>query len=88
MLPVPKLPHAAPALPGPDDVTWERPIFYARITLPGHDLHVINLHLKSRIPTTIPGQKIDNYTWRTVPGWAEGFFLLRELRVAEQRSAG
>lgn len=77
-----------PPEPGPDDVTWERPILYARITLPDHtDLHVINLHLKSRIPTNIPGQKINNYTWRSVPGWAEGFFLSSMKRVGQALEA-
>jgi exonuclease III len=28
-------------------------------------LHVINVHLKSKLPTDIPGQKIDQFTWRT-----------------------
>jgi predicted extracellular nuclease len=67
-----------------DDVTWERPLFYTRITLPDNiDLHLINLHLKSKIPSNIPGQKIDNYTWKTVPGWAEGYFLSSMKRVGQ-----
>jgi predicted extracellular nuclease len=67
-----------------DDVTWERPILYTKIKLSDNsDLHVINLHLKSKIPSNIPGQKINNYTWRTVPGWAEGFFLSSLKRVGQ-----
>jgi exonuclease III len=67
-----------------DNVTWERPILYTRITLPDNsNLHVINLHLKSKIPSNIPGQRINNYTWRTVPGWAEGFFLSSLKRVGQ-----
>ncbi len=81
--PVYKKVTSDPPEPGPDDVTWERPILYSRITLPGQDLHVINLHLKSRLPTTIPGQKVDRFTWRTVPGWAEGFFLSSMKRVGQ-----
>ncbi|MGB0910546.1 MAG: endonuclease/exonuclease/phosphatase family protein [Nitrospirales bacterium] len=58
------------------DVNWERPIQYARINLGGNKpLHLINLHLKSKLASNIPGQKIDNFTWKNSSGWAEGFFL-------------
>lgn len=67
-----------------DNVTWERPILYMRITLPDNsDLHVINVHLKSKIPSNIPGQRINTYTWRSVPGWAEGYFLSSLKRVGQ-----
>lgn len=73
-----------PPEPGPDDVTWERPFLYARITLPDStSLHVVNVHLKSKIPSNIPGQKINNYTWRTISGWAEGYFLSSMKRVGQ-----
>lgn len=65
------------------EVTWERPILHARIKLNDKILHVINLHLKSRLPTNIPGQKVDNYTWKTASGWAEGFFLSSMKRVGQ-----
>jgi predicted extracellular nuclease len=39
--------------------------------------------LKSKIPTDIQGQKIDNYTWKTSSGWAEGFFLSSMKRVGQ-----
>ena len=65
-------------------VTWERPILYAKISLPDNKtIHVINLHLKSRIPTNIDGQKINNYTWRTASGWAEGYFSSSMKRVGQ-----
>jgi endonuclease/exonuclease/phosphatase family metal-dependent hydrolase len=64
--------------------TWERPIFYVKITLPGgRILHVINLHLKSKLPTTIKGQKAGNTPWKTVQGWAEGFFVSSMKRVGQ-----
>jgi len=65
-------------------VTWERPILYAKISLPDNKtIHVINLHLKSRIPTNIDGQKINHYTWRTASGWAEGYFISSIKRVGQ-----
>lgn len=39
-------------------ITWERPILHAKITLPdGSGLHIVNLHLESRIPTPVAGQR-------------------------------
>ncbi len=46
-------------------------------------LHVINLHMKSKIATSIAGQKIDNYTWRSVSAWAEGSFVSSMKRVGQ-----
>lgn len=66
------------------EVTWERPILFAEIKLHGNRvLHVINLHLKSRLPSYIDGQKVNNYTWKTASGWAEGFFLSSVKRVGQ-----
>lgn len=65
-------------------ISWERPILHAQIPLPGgKSMHVINLHLKSRIPSNIDGQKINNYTWRTASGWAEGYFISSMKRVGQ-----
>ena len=65
-------------------LTWERPILHARLELPDNGiLHVLNLHLKSKRPSTIPGQKKDPYTWESASGWAEGFFLSSMRRVGQ-----
>jgi predicted extracellular nuclease len=65
-------------------VTWERPILYAKVDLGGGGaLHVINLHLKSKLPSNVEGQKVDTYTWRTASGWAEGFFISAMKRVGQ-----
>ena len=65
-------------------ITWERPILHAKLILPHNQtLHVINLHLKSRIPTNIDGQKLNNYTWKSTSGWAEGYFLSSMKRVGQ-----
>ena len=64
------------------DITWERPLLYTKVHLPsGTTIHVINLHLKSRIPTDIPNQKIDRFTFKTAAGWAEGYFVSSIKRV-------
>jgi len=65
-------------------VEWERPILQAKIKLADtRVLDLINVHLKSRLPSDIPGQKADQYTWRTASGWAEGFFLSSIKRVGQ-----
>lgn len=53
----------------------------------GRTLHLINVHLKSKLASNIPGQKIDNYTWRTVSAWAEGSFISSMKRVGQALQA-
>lgn len=66
---------------------WERPILYTQIDLgalsAGRILHLANLHLKSKLAVSIPGQKIDNYTWRSASAWAEGSFIASMKRVGQ-----
>jgi endonuclease/exonuclease/phosphatase family metal-dependent hydrolase len=48
-----------------DPLEWERPILYAQVDLGGgRILHVMNLHLKSKIATDIQGAR----RWTTSPG--------------------
>jgi endonuclease/exonuclease/phosphatase family metal-dependent hydrolase len=69
-------------------VEWERPILYVQIDLgAGRIAHVINVHLKSKLASTIPGQKIDNFTWRSVSAWAEGSFISAMKRVGQALQA-
>ena len=75
---------ADPPMQRASKVRWERPILYAKLRLRDQvDLHVINLHLKSRIPTNIRGQKINRYKWRRADAWAEGFFVSSMKRVGQ-----
>ena len=64
------------------EVEWERPILYCQLDL-GRVLHVVNLHLKSKLPTPIAGQMQNQRTWKTVEGWAEGYFLSSVKRVGQ-----
>jgi endonuclease/exonuclease/phosphatase family metal-dependent hydrolase len=81
---------AVPEDPGPVEIGIERPILHVQIDLApvgGGRLHVINVHLKSKIPTEIPGQKIDNFTWRSADAWAEGFFISSMKRMSQALEA-
>lgn len=63
-------------------VQWERPILHTQLALPDGPLHVINLHLKSRIPSDVDGQR-DGFRWRSAAGWAEGYFISSMKRVGQ-----
>lgn len=53
------------------DISWEKPILYAQVQVPDIDLvHVMNLHLKSRISSNVNDQQSNNYTWKSAAGWA------------------
>lgn len=66
------------------EIGLERPILHVQIDIVGVGvLHVIDVHLKSKIPTAIPGQKIDNFTWSSADGWAEGYFLSSLKRMSQ-----
>lgn len=73
------------AIPKEDakNITWERPILHTEIEISDNEtIHVINLHLKSRLSSNISGQKED-YSWKTAAGWAEGYFLSSIKRVGQ-----
>jgi endonuclease/exonuclease/phosphatase family metal-dependent hydrolase len=75
---------AAPPIAKVQPVEWERPGLYARLDL-GADrpLHVFNLHLRAPRAVPIQGQKLGSSQWRSIAGWAEGFFLATIKRVGQ-----
>jgi predicted extracellular nuclease len=79
---------AIPAEAEAKSLEWERPFLYAKLQVsPSCLLHVINVHLKSKIPTNIPGQRIDQFTWKTISGFAEGYFISSMKRVGQALEA-
>ncbi len=79
---------ANPPEPEAKPVEWERPILYAKLDAGGgRVLHLLDLHLKSRLPSDIPGQRRDAYAWRSASGWAEGYFLSSVKRVGQALEA-
>jgi endonuclease/exonuclease/phosphatase family metal-dependent hydrolase len=66
------------------DIEWDRPFLYAAVPVDqGRTLHVINLHLRAPRAAFVPGQKTDSRTWRSMSGWAEGFFLAAVKRIGQ-----
>lgn len=79
--PPPRYDPVTDAREGARDIRWDRPMLYTRIVAGGGDLHVVNVHYKSKNPTPIPGQGPEDFMWATPAGWAEGFFLSSMKRV-------
>src|SRR5262249_15191134 len=75
---------AIPAETSARPVCFDRPILVARIEPPGGDpVTVINVHLRAPLAAAVPGQKLEPFVWKTVGGWAEGYFL-SAMRCAGQ----
>ena len=65
-------------------VRFDRPLLVTEIGLgQGRSLTVINVHLRAPLASPIAGQKTGPFAWRTVAGWAEGFFLSALKREAQ-----
>lgn len=83
-----RLATSAPPATEPGPITWERPLLQAAISLPsGRTLHILNLHLRAPLAAYVPGQKAGAFAWKTVAGWAEGFFLAAVKRAGQALEA-
>lgn len=75
---------AAPAETAPLDVRWDRPLLHAVLVLDdGRPLHVVNLHLRAPLAAPVAGQKLESFVWKTVGGWAEGFYIAAMKRLGQ-----
>jgi endonuclease/exonuclease/phosphatase family metal-dependent hydrolase len=69
-------------------VSFDRPVLVAHIEPTGGDpLTVINVHLRAPLAAAIPGQKLEPFVWKTVAGWAEGYFLSAMRRAGQALEA-
>ena len=65
-------------------IEWDRPFLHVSIGLDcGRTLHVFNVHLRAPRAAFLAGQKTSARTWRTMSGWAEGFFLAAVKRAGQ-----
>lgn len=74
--PLYKCQTSEPAQTSPHPVEWDRPMLYADVDLGGgRKMVVVNVHLRAPRAAYVPGQKKDRHNWKTMAGWAEGYFL-------------
>ena len=79
---------AEPPAESASALTWDRPLLHAEIDLGRRrPLHLVNLHLRAPRAAFIPGQKAGAGAWKSVPGWAEGFFLAAVKRAGQALEA-
>jgi endonuclease/exonuclease/phosphatase family metal-dependent hydrolase len=85
---------AVPPDPAAATLTWDRPLQHLVLALAsGRHLHIYNVHLRAPLAVAVPGQKAGPFAWKTISGWAEGFFAAAvkragqalELRLAVER---
>lgn len=75
---------AVPAEPAEMPLRFDRPLLVTDIDLgKGRRLAVVNLHLRAPLAASVAGQKLAPFVWKSVSGWAEGYFLAT-VRRAEQ----
>ena len=78
--------EARPAEPQP--VEWDRPIQHLALDVgSGRPLHVINVHLRAPRAAFVEGRKANAQTWRSLAGWAEGFYLAAIKRCGQALEA-
>jgi len=65
-----------PPQQSPVPVEWDRPFLYTDLDLGnGAKMIVVNVHLRAPRAAYVAGQKRDSHSWKSMPGWAEGYFL-------------
>ncbi|MDP6566913.1 MAG: endonuclease/exonuclease/phosphatase family protein [Alphaproteobacteria bacterium] len=65
-------------------VVWDRPILYARLDVgDGRGLDLFNVHFRAPLAAFIPGQKSQPFAWKSVAGWAEGYYLAAMKRSGQ-----
>jgi endonuclease/exonuclease/phosphatase family metal-dependent hydrolase len=82
----PPLHRGIGAAPGsaPVPIEFDRPLLLTEIELPGAGtLAVVNVHLRAPLASPVAGQKRGPFAWRTVGGWAEGFYISTLKRAAQ-----
>jgi endonuclease/exonuclease/phosphatase family metal-dependent hydrolase len=80
--------NACPPLPGLADIVFDRPLLETKLRLgSGQLLTVLNVHLRAPLASPIPGQKEAPFLWKTVSGWAEGFYLSNLKRAGQALEA-
>ena len=86
--PMVRLVTAAPPRDAAQPVAWDRPILHGELALAnGKRLHVFNVHFRAALAAMVPGQKLDGFAWRSIAGWAEGYYLAAIKRAGQALEA-
>jgi endonuclease/exonuclease/phosphatase family metal-dependent hydrolase len=65
-------------------VVWDRPILYTRLDIGhGQALDLFNVHYRAPLAAFIPGQKSEPFAWKSMAGWAEGYYLAAMKRSGQ-----
>jgi endonuclease/exonuclease/phosphatase family metal-dependent hydrolase len=65
-------------------IAWDRPVLLCEIAIGSERaLHVINLHLRAPIAAHLADRKLAPGAWKSVSGWAEGFFVAAVKRAGQ-----
>ena len=68
----------------PEPVRFDRPLLVTTLDAGGgRVLHVVNCHLRAPIASAVAGQKAGPFTWRSIGGWAEGYYLSALKRTGQ-----
>lgn len=89
---------ADPPMAEVQPVAWDRPLLAVTVDIGGgRKLHVVDLHLRAPRAAPVAGQKVagqkvagrksDEARWRTMAGWAEGYFLAAVKRSGQALEA-
>jgi len=65
-------------------IEWDRPILSVEIELPGNrHMTILNAHLRAPLAVPVTGQKKAPFVWKSVGGWAEGYFMAGMKRLGQ-----
>lgn len=67
-----------------ESLRFDRPLLATEIDIGrGVVVTVVNLHLRAPLAAPIAGQKLSPFVWKSVAGWAEGYFTAATRRAAQ-----
>ena len=78
-----RLVTAEPASDAAEEVAFDRPFLVSEIDTGDETLHVINAHFRAPLASPVAGQKLGPFEWKTVGGWAEGYYLSSLKRTGQ-----
>ncbi|MCK6451555.1 MAG: endonuclease/exonuclease/phosphatase family protein [Alphaproteobacteria bacterium] len=68
-------------------IEWDRPILQTEHAVGAQVLHVLNLHLRAPLASSVPGGKSSASRWLRSAAWAEGFFVSAVKRSGQALEA-